>query len=94
VIAAATTLAYEPARAVRSDKGQADPQDMSIGAVNGALNGLATAQAMFGAATQAGAQGDASPGRAASAAQAAEDASIAVLRMALANERSMVNILA
>ena len=67
---------------------------MSIGAVNGALNGLATAQAMFGAATQAGAQGDASAGGAASAAQAQEGASIAVLRMALSNERSMVNILA
>jgi len=67
---------------------------MSIGAVNGALTGLATAQAMFGAATQAGAQGDASAGGAASAAQTAEEASIAVLRMALASERSMVNILA
>lgn len=79
---------------VRPERARSDPQDMSIGAVNGALNGLATAQAMFGAATQAGAQGDASAGGAASAAQAQEDASIAVLRMALSNERSMVNILA
>lgn len=68
---------------------------MSIGAVNGALNGLAAAQTMFGAATQAAGQGDASAGGSASAAQAAEEASIAVLRMALSNERSMmVNILA
>jgi hypothetical protein len=94
VIAATTTLAYGQTRAVRVDKRPADPRDMSIGAVNGALDGLATAQALFGAATQAGAQGDASAGRAASAAQAAEEASIAVLRMALSNERSMVNIVA
>jgi hypothetical protein len=69
---------------------------MSIGAVNGALTGLAAAQSMFGATAQAaGNVGSASgDGSGASAANVAEEASVAVLRMALDQERSLVNILA
>jgi hypothetical protein len=69
---------------------------MSIGAVNGALTGLAAAQSMFGATAQAaGTVGSSSgDGGSASAANVAEEASVAVLRMALDQERSLVNILA
>ena len=73
---------------------------MSIGAVNGALSGLAAAQSMFGVAAQAaGSVGDSGAdggngGGSASASNAAEEASVAVLRMALDQERSLVNILA
>lgn len=69
---------------------------MSIGAVNG-LSGLGAAQSMFGVAEQAagsvGSSG-ADAGAGSSGANAAEQASVAVLRMALDQERSLVNILA
>ena len=73
---------------------------MSIGAVNGALSGLAAAQSMFAVTAQAagsvGSSGadDSDGGGSASAANVAEQASVAVLRMALDQERSLVNILA
>lgn len=64
------------------------------------MTGLAAAQSMFSVAAQAagsvGSSGaDSSTGAgAASGANAAEQASVAVLRMALDQERSLVNILA
>jgi hypothetical protein len=68
---------------------------MSIGAIDGAMSGLATAQSMFGATSQAATQVGANAGTGAtSSANAVEQASVAVLRMALDNERSLVNILA
>jgi hypothetical protein len=69
---------------------------MSIGAVNSILSGLATAQSMFGvAARAAGSVGGAdNGGGGASAANAVEEASVAVVRKALDQERSLVNILA
>ena len=72
---------------------------MSIEAVNGPLGGLAAAQSMVAAATQApGSVGfsgadDSDGGGSASTANVAEEASVAVLRMALDQERSLVNIL-
>ncbi len=68
---------------------------MSIGAIDGAMSGLAAAQSMFSATSQAATQVGANGGTGAtSAANAVEEASVAVLRMALDNERSLVNILA
>ncbi len=73
---------------------------MSIGAVSG-LSGFAAAQSMFGVAAQAagsvdssGADAGASASGADAGAAAAEQASVAVLRMALDQERSLVNVLA
>lgn len=69
---------------------------MNIGAVNSDLSGAAAAQAMFAAAAQT-ANDIGSPASGAaqgSAGNVAQQAGVAVLRMALDNERSMVNILA
>jgi hypothetical protein len=65
----------------------------------GSISGLAAAQSMFGVAAQAaGSVGSAgagsSDGGASSAGNVAEQASVSVLRMALDQERSLVNILA
>jgi hypothetical protein len=63
---------------------------MNIGAVS-SLSDLAAAQSMFAASAQAaGSIGSAS----AAGGNSAAEASIAVLRMALDQERSLVNILA
>jgi hypothetical protein len=63
---------------------------MSIPAVSN-LSGLAAAQSMFAASAQAaGSVGSAS----AAGGNTAAEASIAVLRMALDQERSLVNVLA
>jgi len=69
---------------------------MSIGAISGDLSGLAAAQSMFGVAAQAAGSVGSSGGDGASgsAGNVAEQASVAVLRMALDQERSLVNILA
>ena len=71
---------------------------MSVGAVSGGLSGLAAAQSMFGVAGQAAGRVGASGGDGgldgAPADNVAEEASVAVLRMALDQERSLVNILA
>jgi hypothetical protein len=64
-----------------------------LGAVNGALSGLAAAQPMFGATAQAAGNASSSTD-AASSANVAEEASVAVLRMALDQERLLVNTLA
>jgi hypothetical protein len=69
---------------------------MNVGAVNGAMSGLAAAQSIFGVAAQAAASVGAAGGDGASgsAGNVAEQAGVAVLRMALDQERSLVNILA
>jgi hypothetical protein len=69
---------------------------MSIGAVNGALSGFAAAQSMFVATAQAAGNANSSSGDGGgtSASNVADEASVAVLRMALDQERSLVNILA
>lgn len=74
----------------------ADPAQMSIGSISG----LAAAQSMFGVAAQAaGSVGSAgasssAAGASGSTGNVAEQASVSVLRMALDQERSLVNILA
>ena len=62
----------------------------------GSISGLAAAQSMFGVAAQAaGSVGSAGAGGGSGATgNVAEEASVAVLRMALDQERSLVNILA
>jgi hypothetical protein len=66
----------------------------------GSISGLAAAQSMFGVAAQAAgsvgsaAAGGSNGGATASAGNVAEQAGVAVLRMALDQERSLVNILA
>jgi hypothetical protein len=71
---------------------------MSMGAVNGALSGLAAAQSMFGATAQAAGSvgasgaGDGNGRGGASAPTAAEETSVAVLRMALDQERSLMKL--
>jgi hypothetical protein len=66
----------------------------------GSISGLAAAQSMFGVAAQAAGSvgsagaGGSNGGATASAGNVAEQAGVAVLRMALDQERSLVNILA
>jgi hypothetical protein len=65
----------------------------------GSISGLAAAQSMFGVAAQAAGSvgsgaGSSDGGASGSAGNVAEQASVSVLRMALDQERSLVNILA
>jgi hypothetical protein len=66
----------------------------------GSISGLAAAQSMFGVAAQAAGSvgsagaGGSNGGASASAGNVAEQAGVAVPRMALDQERSLVNILA
>jgi hypothetical protein len=66
----------------------------------GSISGFAAAQSMFGVAAQAAVSvgsagtGGSDSGANASAGNVAEQAGVAVLRMALDQERSLVNILA
>ena len=66
----------------------------------GSISGLAAAQSMFGVAAQAAGSigsagaGGSDSGAGASAGSVTEQAGVAVLRMALDQERSLVNILA
>jgi hypothetical protein len=70
-----------------------DGQRMDISGVNSAMNGIAAAQSMFAAASQAAANVT-SPAAGSSDGSTTEAVQVAVLQQALQMERGLVNILA